>query len=136
MEYDNDKLRKRTPKLEILYWIVLALVQPVTTIIIVFPSRPLIWFFPLLINLLVFPAYILYARIAGPTVSGEKQKKAWLNKRWFTIAMTIVSFLVILAFLQAVYALLLQFNLPPALKAYLTPNATNLAREVWWTAVN
>jgi two-component system LytT family sensor kinase len=139
MEYDNDKLRKRTPKLEILYWIVLVLLQPVTCIITVFPSRPAVWVFPLLVSFLVFPGYIVYARIVGPTLPGEprnRRTEAWLAKRWFTVLMTILSFLVIQAFLMAIYALLLKFSIPPALKAYLIPNMTNLAREGWWTVVN
>ena len=137
MEYDNDRLRKRTPKLEIIYWIVLALLQPVTSIISFFPTRPVVWIFPLLVNLLVLPAYILFARIVGPTLPGEKQpKKLWFSKRLFTILMTILSFLVIQAFLLAVYALLLKFTLPAVLKTYLAPTAANLAREAWWTIVN
>lgn len=141
MEYDNDKLRKRTPRLEILYWIVLALLQPVTCIITIFPTSPRVWIFPLLVNLLVLPGYILYARLVGPALPGEselrmRRPEAWLGKRWFTIVLTALSFVVIQAFLLAVYALLRKFNVPPVLKAYLTPNATSLAREAWWTVVN
>ena len=139
MEYDNDKLRKRTPKLEILYWIILALLQPVTSIITVFPAKPGIWIFPLLVNLLVFPAYIIFARIVGPALPGERRMRrseALFGKRGVTILMTVLSFLVIQSFLLAVYSLLLKFPLPPSLKAYLAPNPTNLTREGWWTIVN
>jgi two-component system LytT family sensor kinase len=139
MEYDNDKLRKRTPRLEMLYWVILVLLQPLTCIITIFPTRPKIWILPLLISLMVFPGYVLYARIVGPTLPGETRPlrhAEWLGKRWFTVLMTILSFLVIQAFLFAIYALLGKASLAPALRAYVTPNVSNLAREAWWTAVN
>jgi LytS/YehU family sensor histidine kinase len=139
MEYDNDKLRKRTPRLELLYWVILVLLQPVTCLIIIFPSHPLFGLLPLFMSLLVFPAYVLYAKLVGPALSGETRLlkyTKWLGKRRFTILMTIVSFLVIQAFILAVYALFRQTSLTPLLQAYVRPTATNLAREIWWTAVN
>src|ERR1700743_424647 len=99
MEYDNDKLRKRTPRLEMFYWVILVLLQPMTCVITIFPSKPAVWILPLLVSLLVFPAYVIYAKIVGPT----------LTKRWFTILMTALSFLVIQTFLLAVHSLLLKF---------------------------
>ena len=139
MEYDNDKLRKRTPRLELLYWVILVLLQPVTCFITIFPSHPLLGILPLFMSLLVFPAYILYAKIVGPTLPGETRilrYTQWLGKRWFTILMTILSFVVIQLFILAVYALLRNTSLTPLLQAYMRPTATNLAREAWWTAVN
>jgi two-component system, LytTR family, sensor kinase len=139
MEYDNDTLRKRTPRLEMLYWVILVLLQPVTCIITIFPTQPAVWILPLFVSLLVFPAYILYARIVGPALPGETRPlrhTEWLGKRWFTILMTVLSFLVIQAFLLGLYALLSKFSLPPALQAYLTPGASNLAREGWWSIIN
>src|ERR1700761_2703793 len=139
MEYDNDKQRKRTPQLEMLYWVILVLLQPMTCVITIFPTRPLLWILPFLISCLVFPAYIIYAKIVGPTLPGEIRPLKhinWLSHRWFTILMTVLSFLVIQSFLLAVHSLLLKFSLPSALQAYLSPTAANLARESWWTIVN
>jgi two-component system LytT family sensor kinase len=139
MEYDNDKLRKRTPRLEMLYWIILILLQPVTCAILLLPTHPAAWLLPLFVSCLVFPAYVMYAKIVGPTLPGETRPLKytdWLGKRSFTILMTILSFLVIQTFLFAVYALLRKFSFPPALQVYLQPSTTNLAREAWWTVVN
>ena len=125
--------------MEMLYWIIVVLLQPMTCVITIFPSRPSAWILPFLVSLLVFPAYVIYAKIVGPTLPGETRSLRhihWLSKRWFTILMTVLSFLVIQSFLLAVYSLLLKFNLPSALQAYLSPTVTNLAREAWWTAVN
>jgi two-component system, LytTR family, sensor kinase len=139
MEYDNDKLRKRTPRLEVLYWVILVLLQPVTCLITIFPSHPLLGLLPLFMSLLVFPAYVLYAKLVGPALPGETRilrHTQWLGKRRFTILMTILSFLVIQLFILAVYALFRDTSPTPLLQAYMRPTATNLAREAWWTAVN
>ena len=72
MEYDNDKLRKRTPRLEVLYWVILVLLQPVTCVITIFPSHPLLGLLPLFMSLLVFPAYVLYAKLVGPARAARR----------------------------------------------------------------
>src|ERR1700753_2145052 len=139
MEYDNDKLRKRTPRLEVFYWVVLILLQPVTCSIIFFPAKPLIGLLLLAVSMLVFPAYMIYARIAGPALPGEPKTKkyhALLGSRWFIALLTVLSFLVIQAFLLAVYSLFLKFRPTPVLQAYLVPTTGNLLREGWWSVVN
>jgi len=139
MEYDNDKLRKRTPRLEMLYWVILGLLQPVTCVITIFPSKPGFWILPFFMSCLVFPGYVLYARIAGPALPGDSRPLKyihWLGKPWFTVLLTIVSFLVIQGLIWAVYALLGSFSQAPMVHAYIMPAAANWAREAWWTAVN
>jgi two-component system, LytTR family, sensor kinase len=129
MEYDNDKPRKRAPRLEIFYWVLLVLLQPFTSAITVLSSAPAGWLLLLLASSLVFPAYLIYARIVGPALGRpERRRFAWL--------MSLLSFLVIQVFLLAVHALFLKFSLKPAEALYFSPTALHLVREGWWTVVN
>ncbi|MBS1662513.1 MAG: sensor histidine kinase [Bacteroidetes bacterium] len=163
MEYDNDRIRKRPPKMEVFYWILLVLFNPLTNSFTVFPYHPAMWPVLLLINLLLLPAYIIYSRIIGQTLftqpaplslqtpprSSETQPRPYQSQlppqsRWgfkhsralFAILLSILSFLVIQAFLLAVYSLMTKFPLLPVEKTYFTFNAATIARESWWTIVN
>lgn len=128
MEYDNDRLRKRPPKMEIFYWIVLILLAPLTNSLTLFPRFPGLWPFLLLINGLLFPAYLIYSRIMGQALTNRNRK--------FTILLSLLSFGVILAFLQALYSLIVRIPMPPAIKPYFTFNRLTIVRESWWAAVN
>src|SRR5258708_16519417 len=129
MEYDNDRPRKQPPKMEIFYWIMLVLLNPLTNSLTVFPTNPSVWLALLLVNLLLLPAYLIYSRIMGPALDSR-------NRKMFTILLSLLSFLVILTFLQAVYSLLLNLYRSPAARAYFTLHGATIARECWWTAVN
>jgi sensor histidine kinase YesM len=129
MEYDNDKPRKRAPRLEVFYWVLLALLQPLTSGILGLSTASAGWLLLLLASSLVFPAYLIYARILGPTLGVRaKRRFAWL--------FSILSFLVIQAFLLLVYSLFLKFSLKPAERAYFDLTALHFIREGWWTLVN
>ena len=140
MEYDNDRLRKRAPRLEIFYWVLLVLLQPVTSGVTSFPSAPAAWLLLLLANLLAFPAYVLYARIIGPALPGaeptEKKRNRQTGRRRFAVLLTILSFLVIQAFLLAVSSLFSKFPLKPALHAYFSLDGAYMVRQSWWVLVN
>jgi two-component system, LytTR family, sensor kinase len=126
MEYDNDKPRKRTPKLETFYWIALLLLQPVTVAVTGFPYMPTAWILLLLAQLLVFPAYLFYGRIAGPL----------MGRRGFFILVSVLFFLGIQAFLLAVSSFFTKFDLQPAERVYYLTTTLHMVRECWWTAVN
>ena len=129
MEYDNDKPRKRAPRLEVFFWILLALLQPLTGGITVLSGSLAGWLQLLLASSLVFPAYLIYSKIVGPSLGVRQRRQfAWL--------MSILSFLVIQVFLWMVYSLFLKFSLKPAEHGYFSFTALHLVREVWWTAVN
>lgn len=129
MEYDNDRPRKRAPKAEIFYWILLLLVQPVTNAVTVFVTSPSAWTALLFVSLMVFPAYIIYSRIMGQalTVSG---------RRIFAILLTILSFLTIQVFLLAIYSVLLKFPLSIGQRFYFSLRPMTMVRECWWTLFN
>jgi LytS/YehU family sensor histidine kinase len=114
--------------MEIFYWIVLILLAPLTNSLTLFPRFPGLWPFLLLINGLLFPAYLIYSRIMGQALANRNRK--------FTILLSLLSFGVILAFLQALYSLIVRIPMPPAIKPYFTFNRLTIVRESWWTAVN
>src|ERR1700754_747588 len=118
MEYDNDRLRKRPPKVEFFFWVVLVLLNPLTNSITVFPAAPAMWPIVLLVNLLLFPAYLVYSRIMGPVVSGGAAiySVPLSRQKSFAVLLSLLYFLVIQAFLLAVYSLILKFPLSPAEK--------------------
>ncbi|GGA98739.1 sensor histidine kinase [Puia dinghuensis] len=128
MEYDNDRLRKRRPRLETFYWVMLILLQPVTAAVTMWSSYHWTWPFLLLASLLVFPGYVMYSRIMGPALA---IKGRW----WFPILLSLFSFLVIQAFLWCVYALYTKMITTP-FKDYFMQTPAHMVREGWWGAVN
>jgi two-component system, LytTR family, sensor kinase len=129
MEYDNDKPRKRAPRLEVFFWILLVLLQPITGGITSLSGSPAGWLLLFLASSLVFPGYLIYSKIVGPAL-GVRTKRAFA---WLA---SVASFLVIQAFLWLVYGLFLKFSLKPLEHGYFSFTALHLAREVWWTIVN
>lgn len=129
MEYDNDKLRKPTNRVEVFYWILFVLINPLINFLTLFLSDPRIGPVLLLVNAVLFPAYLLYARIMGSVFL--------IQKRWVALTlMSILSFLVIQTFLFALYSLILKFPLSPVERDYFTYNIGTLLRESWWVITN
>lgn len=129
MEYDNDRPRKRAPKSEIFYWIVLLLVQPVTNALTVFINAPSAWLLLLFVSLLVFPAYIIYSRIMGLALTAS-------GRRVFSALLTIGFFLIIQVFLLAIFSLVLKFPLTIGQRFYFSLRSITMIREGWWTLFN
>ena len=127
MEYDNDRLRRRTDKTEIFYWAVFVLVYPLINGITLFRSAIYLWPVLLLISMLLFPAYLLFSRTMG---------SFFLTRKRMAILMSILSFLVIQTFQFALYSLLIKFDLRPAEKNYFTWSSGTLVREGIWTLFN
>jgi len=106
-----------------------VLLQPFTSAVTVLSTSPSAWLLLFLASSLVFPAYLIFARIVGPALGlRERRRFAWL--------MSLLSFLVIQVFLLAVYALFLKFQLKPAVQFYFSSTALHMVREGWWTVVN
>lgn len=129
MEYDNDRPRKRAPKAEVFYWILLLLVQPVSNALTVFINTPSAWPLLLVVSLLVFPAYIIYSRIMGLALTAP-------GRRIFQVLLTIGFFLLIQVFLLAIFSLVLKFPLTIGQRFYFSGRSTTIIREGWWTAFN
>ena len=129
MEYDNDRPRKRAPKTEIFYWILLLLVQPVTNALTVFITSPSAWLALLFVSGMVFPAYIIYSRLMGQALTVR-------DHRAFPFLLTVMSFLTIQAFLLAIYSLVLKFPLSIGQRFYFSLRPLTMIRESWWTLFN
>ena len=129
MEYDNDRLRKHTPRMETFYWVLLALLAPVTNSLATFPRSWWIWPLLLLLNTILLPIYLVYSRIMGTVFLVQKRKL-------FSALMSVLSFLVIGVLNYTIYSLLLKFDLRPDERAYFSFSAHTMVREGWWTLIN
>ncbi|HEY4205303.1 MAG TPA: sensor histidine kinase [Puia sp.] len=129
MEYDNDRLRRRTDKTEIFYWGLFVLIYPLINGTSLFLRDLRIWPVLLFISLLLFPAYLLYSRIMGSLFLTQRRRGA-------AILMTLLSFLVIQTFLFAVHSLIIKFNLSPWERAYFSFSTTTVLRESCWAILN
>lgn len=129
MEYDNDRKINRAYKAELFFWIALVALKPLITTVTVF------WFFPafsialVLMSLVLFPAYLLYANLV---VHGFLFKKKYLAFG----ALSILSVLLILLLAIALNSFILQFSLRPPEEFYLHYGPRTLAREILWILIN
>jgi two-component system, LytTR family, sensor kinase len=128
MEYDNDRIRKPTSGLEKFFWVLFVLIYPLINAITLFPLDPGIWPVLLLVNLVLLPAYLLYSRILGPVLLLG-------SRRGFAVLMSLLSALVIQAFLVAVYSLISKFPLSPEEKSYFSLSPVTLIREGCWSII-
>lgn len=129
MEYDNDRIRPPHPRIELFYWSLFVLINPVANYLTLFLTDWKMGPVLLLVNGVLFPAYLLYARIMGSVFL--------IQRRWGAMTlMGIGSFLVIQTVLFALYSLILKFPLSPAERSYFTYNYGTLLRESWWVITN
>ncbi len=129
MEYDNDRLRKHPYKIELFYWVFFILLNPLVIGSTVFLRDWRIWPVLLLVNLAVFPAYLLYSRVSGPVFL--------FRKRWLIfVLLSILSFAVIQLFLYAIYGLILKFPLSPAEQVYFNYGSATIIRESLWLVID
>src|SRR3982750_117452 len=113
MEFDNDRIIKKTYKIELFYLALLVLINPLVNCLTIFPTDFRIWAVLLVVSLAVFPIYILYSRfIVG---------RYLFNKKYvYFIPATVLVFALILAFIYVVYLLVLKFPLTATEQAYFT----------------
>ena len=129
MEYDNDRLRKPTNRIELFYWTLFVLINPLANYLNLFLRDPRMGLVLLLVSLTLLPAYLLYARIMGSVFL--------IQKRWGALTlMSILSFLVIQTLLFALYSLILKFTLSPAERLYFIYTYPTILRESWWVLTN
>jgi LytS/YehU family sensor histidine kinase len=129
MEFDNDRAIKRAYKIELFYVTLLILINPLVNSLTFFLFDPRIWIVLLLVNLAVFPAYILYSRFIVT--------KLLLHKRYslFVPATILLSALLVL-FLWGLYSLILKFPLSVHERVYFTFTSATIIREVLWIIIN
>jgi len=129
MEFDNDKIIKPSYRIEIFYWVLLALINPLVNGITLFLKGVHLWPVLLLVNLIIFPIYLLYARFVVP-------KFLFKKKYSYFILSSVVLFFVIHLVLLGIYSLFLLFDLLPDEKIFFSYNSATIFRESLWIIIN
>ncbi len=129
MEFDNDRPVKRAYRIEILYWMLLALTNPLVNSLTIFFHNPHIWWVLLLINLFILPAYLFY--------SGFIVHKFLFKKKYVRFSVLSVSFVAAIQFLLfAIYSFVLNFDLLPGERYYFSHSPSTFIRESVWCIIN
>jgi two-component system LytT family sensor kinase len=128
MEYDNDRLVKKTEKIEIACWIFFVLLGTLVNSAARFPNQPAAWWLLLTVSLLVAPLYILYARLIVPRFLFTRQYG--LFAALTTAALIIIFFTVFL-----LYKIALVFD-HDAWTGYFTWSTASVIREISWVIIN
>ena len=129
MEFDNDRPVKRPYRIEILYWVLLGLMNPFINSLTVFLHDPRIWAVVLLVNLFILPAYLLYSMILVPRFLFQKR-----YVYFFLLSILFLGLLQLLLF--GIYSLILNLSLSPAEQAYFTYSDGTIIRENLWGIIN
>jgi sensor histidine kinase YesM len=127
MEFDNDRPVNRTNRIEILYWTVLAVMNPLVNCLSFFLHDVKIWWFLFAVNLFLLPAYILYSVTVVPKFLFEKK-----YTRFF--ALTILFLATIQLLLFGIYSLIWDFS-SSAEQSYFTYGAGTIIRESLWSII-
>lgn len=129
MEFDNDKIIKPSYRIELFYWVFLGIINPLVNGITLFLKGIHLWPILLLVNLIVFPLYLLYARIVVPKFLFQKKQSYFIL---CIAALFITTHLVLLG----IYSLFLLFDLLPEEKIYFTYSGATFLRESLWIIIN
>src|SRR3954468_13512348 len=134
MEFDNDRLIKRTYKIEIFYWILVFLFYPLINFFTHFSAVTIFLPVLLVINILVFPFYLLYSKLIIPDFLFTK-RYVWFGVISFAFYVTIH---LLLMFIYS-FVFHLDENLDKLLQSlqpYFTYSSTTFMRESLWFFVN
>jgi two-component system LytT family sensor kinase len=128
MEYDNDRLRRRTTRAEIICWVLVALLSPVTDAIAILHLN-VAGFVPLVISGITFPLYLLYAYLLGTRFITR-------SPRIFPLLLFGISFLVIGFLILTMYSVIYNPNVQTSLMTYVSLNTYTIYRVFGWVTVN
>ena len=129
MEFDNDRKINSRNKPELLFWILLLLLNPLVTTILSFWFLPSFFIALLFINSILFPAYLLFSRyIIAPLLFQRK-------KLVFIIASILFLFFIQLLTI-GIHNFLLRFSLEPQEQFYLVSSARTITRDILWAMIN
>ncbi len=129
MEFDNDKPVKHPYRIEISYWVLLGVINPLVNSLTFFLTDPKVWWVLLLINLLILPAYLFYSAVIVPRFLFEKK-----YVHFFVLSTLFAAVLQLLLF--AIYSVILNFNLSPLEQSYFSYNYATIIRECLWCIIN
>ena len=128
MEYDNDRIVKGINKTEVYCWILFVLIQPLVNSLGIFATQQTMWVVLMVVNLLLFPLYLLYSRIIVPRFLFTKK---YLFYGLLTLLFTFVLHLLLL-FLYKMVASLFGDETP----GYFNYSAYTIARETSWIGIH
>ncbi|MBV9963619.1 MAG: histidine kinase [Parafilimonas sp.] len=128
MEFDNDRPVKRAYRIEILCWVLLALINPLVNSITIFFHDAKIWWFLFVVNLFLLPAYIFYSAVIV--------RRFLYGKKYRQSSILIILLLVIIQLLLfAIYSLIYDYS-SPIEQAYFTYSFSTIIRELLWSIIN
>lgn len=125
MEFDNDRPVKHAYKIEIWYWILLALMNPLVNCLTFFLHDAKIWWFLLLVNIFLLPVYIFYSVAIVPKFLYQKKYIQFF-------ALTILLLTIVQLLLFAIYSLIYDFS-NQAEQSYFTYSFSTFVREFSWS---
>src|SRR5580765_1827410 len=128
MEYDNDRLIRPSYKIELFYWGILVIFNPLFNSLTWFPRDLKIWIIIFLISLAVLPAYIVYGRVLTP-------KFLFARKPILFIVISVAFFIVVQLILWGIFSMV-SANITERAAAYFTYSTPTIIREVLWTIFN
>jgi len=129
MEYDNDRLRRRTTRAETACWVLIAFLGPVTDSIAVVHLNVQATVAAFVISGIIFPLYLLYAYLMGTPFIARRKAFAVIL---FVLLLLVISGL-ILTIYRVVYNPLAKEN---TLMKYISLNTFTLYRVFGWVTAN
>jgi len=129
MEYDNDRLRRRTTRTETVCWVLVALLSPVTDSLAVLRLDVAGCIVAFLISGITFPLYMLYGHLMGMTFIARGRKA--LPVLLFGLSLLVISGLIL-----TFYSVLHRPDLKTTFMAYISLNTYTLYRVFGWVAIN
>jgi len=133
MEFDNDRLIRRTYKIEIIYWILVFLFYPLINFFTFFSNATIFLPVLLVINVLVFPFYFLYSKIIIPEFLFAKRYV------WFSV-ISLAFYAVVHLLLMLIYSFFHLDENPDKvlqpLQSYFNYSPATFMRESLWIFVN
>lgn len=124
MEYDNDRKIRPLDRIEILYWVLLAIFYPVVNAITGFRQDWESWLLLFLLNAFILPVIITYSRVILP-------KTLFVNRLWLFTVATVAVFLCCQLIEFMMLWVVINPSTEPA-KSYFAYTWPSLIRESVW----
>ncbi len=129
MEYDNDRLRRRTTRTETVCWALVAFLSPVADSAAILHLNLAGSITAFVISGITFPLYLLYTYLLGTSFITR-------GPRMFRILLFGVSFLLIGFLILTMYSVVFNPNAKTPLMTYVSLNTYTVYRVFGWVTVN
>lgn len=129
MEYDNDRLRRRTTRTEIVCWVLVAFLGPITDSIAILHLHRADWIATFVISGIVFPLYLLYAHLLGTAFIARRRKP-------FSVILFGLFLLAVSGLILAIYSVVRNPNVQSGFMTYLSLNTFTIYRVFGWVTIN